>query len=148
MNAALVHALDESGYGLVSSTRLHGRYAIRLCVLNHTSGLRDVLDVLSWLETHDVALPAADAIDDQIRAHPILDRPASYGLRLEAGSPNIDPAELAALDVFAGVDDATLQFIAGTCHEKHAALGEHIVRRWDNNRDFYVISRRHRRGVR
>ena len=62
MNAALVHALDESGYGLVSSTRLRGRYAIRLCVLNHTSGLRDVLDVLSWLETHDVAVPAADDI--------------------------------------------------------------------------------------
>ena len=36
MNAALVNALAESGYGLVSSTRLHGRYAIRLCVLNHT----------------------------------------------------------------------------------------------------------------
>ena len=77
MNAALVHALDESGYGLVSSTRLQGRYAIRLCVLNHTSGPRDVLDVLSWLETRDVAVPAAGAVEDEIRAHPILERAAS-----------------------------------------------------------------------
>ena len=45
----------------------------------------------------------------------------------------------AALDVFADVDDATLQFLAGTCREKRAAPGEHIVRRWDTDRDFYVI---------
>ena len=44
-----------------------------------------------------------------------------------------------ALDVFAGVDDATLQFVADTCHEKRAALGEYVVRRWDTDRDFYVI---------
>ena len=138
MNAALVHALAESGYGLVSSTRLHGRYAIRLCVLNHTSGPRDVLDVLSWLETRDVAVPAAGAVDDEIRAYPILERAASTAVGW-GGYPNADPAELAGLDVFAGVDDATLQFLAGTCHEKRAAPGEHIVRRWDTDRDFYVI---------
>ena len=138
MNAALVHALAESGYGLVSSTRLHGRYAIRLCVLNHTSGLSDVLDVLSWLETRDVAPHAAGAVDDEIRAHPILDRAASTAVGW-SGCPNADPAELGALDVFAGVDDATLQFVADTCYEKRAALGEHVVRRWDNSRDFYVI---------
>jgi hypothetical protein len=137
MNAALVHALAESGYGLVSSTRLHDRYAIRLCVLNHTSGLRDVLDVLSWLETHEVAVPAAGAVDDELPALPVLDRAAST--EASWGCPNTDPAALAALDVFAGVDDATLQFLASTCHETRASLGEYVVRRWDTNRDFYII---------
>ena len=138
MNAALVQALDESGYGLVSSTRLQGRYAIRLCVLNHTSGPRDVVGVLSWLETRDVAVPADDEVQDQIRAHPILDRTASPTLTW-SGYPHPDPADLATLEAFAGVDETTLEFLASACYEKHAESGEPIVRRWGTDRDFYVI---------
>jgi glutamate/tyrosine decarboxylase-like PLP-dependent enzyme len=138
MNAALVHALDESGYGLVSSTRLQGRYAIRLCVLNHTSGPRDVLGVLSWLEAHDVPVPADDEVQEQIRAHPVLDRTASPTVTW-SGYPHPDPAELATLEAFAGVDESALEFLAGACYEKHAEPGEHVVRRWGADRDFYVI---------
>ena len=112
MNAALVQALDESGYGLVSSTRLQGRYAIRLCVLNHTSGPRDVVGVLSWLETRDVAVPADDEVQDQIRAHPILDRTASPTLTW-GGYPHADPADLATLEAFAGIDETTLRVPRG-----------------------------------
>jgi glutamate/tyrosine decarboxylase-like PLP-dependent enzyme len=50
-NAGLAAALERSGVGLVSSTRLHGRLALRLCVLNHTSGTEDVERVLAFLET-------------------------------------------------------------------------------------------------
>ena len=141
MNAALVNDLAESGYGLVSSTRLHGRYAIRLCVLNHTSGLRDVLDVLSWLEAHDVTVPPAGAIGEETLSSPILDARVKT-IRWVDGrnqSPKTDPAVLSELAVFRGVDEAILQFLAGTCHEKRIALGEHVVHRWDTNRDFYVI---------
>jgi len=45
-NAALVAAFAGTGLGLVSSTRLRGRYAIRLCVLNHGSGPDDIERVL------------------------------------------------------------------------------------------------------
>ncbi|HEV2785779.1 MAG TPA: aminotransferase class V-fold PLP-dependent enzyme, partial [Solirubrobacteraceae bacterium] len=41
-NAGLVVALEQSGLGLVSSTMLRGRYALRVCVLNHTTGRDDV----------------------------------------------------------------------------------------------------------
>jgi hypothetical protein len=138
MNAALVHALDESGYGLVSSTRLQGHYAIRLCVLNHTSGPRDVLGVLSWLEAHDVPVPADDEVQDQIRAHPVVDRTASP-TPTWSGYPHPDPAELANLEAFAGTDESALELLASACYEKHAELGEHVVRRWGTDRDFYVI---------
>jgi aromatic-L-amino-acid/L-tryptophan decarboxylase len=50
-NAALVERLRESGEGLVSSTRVSGRYALRICVLNHRSGEDDVERVLGWLAT-------------------------------------------------------------------------------------------------
>lgn len=53
-NAALVRALAESGTGFVSSTRLDGRYALRLCVENHTSRPEDVEQVLAWLESAPV----------------------------------------------------------------------------------------------
>jgi hypothetical protein len=36
---------------MVSSTRVDGRYALRMCVLNHRSGPQDVERVLHWLET-------------------------------------------------------------------------------------------------
>src|SRR5205085_808519 len=51
LNAKLVSAFEETGRGLVSSTRLHGRYAIRMCVMNHTTGPDDVTDTLDWFAT-------------------------------------------------------------------------------------------------
>ena len=54
-NARLVSALEESGLGLVSSTRLKGRYTIRMCVMSHTTGRGDVERVLDFLEEADVA---------------------------------------------------------------------------------------------
>ncbi len=52
-NTALVRSLAESGLGLISSTRLHGTYALRLCVLSHRTRARDVDLLLDWLETVD-----------------------------------------------------------------------------------------------
>ena len=48
-NAGLVRLLAESGEGMISSTRLDGRYALRLCVLNHRSSGADVDRVLRRL---------------------------------------------------------------------------------------------------
>ena len=47
-NAALVAAFEATGRGLVSSTRLRGRYAIRMCVMNHTTAEEHVRDTLDW----------------------------------------------------------------------------------------------------
>ncbi len=49
LNARLVRGLAESGVGLISSTRLHGRYALRLCVLNHRTRAHDLERVIDWL---------------------------------------------------------------------------------------------------
>ena len=55
LNADLDRRLAQSGEGMISSTRVDGRYALRLCVLNHRSRAEDVERVLSWLETAPVA---------------------------------------------------------------------------------------------
>ena len=55
LNTDLDRLLAESGEGMVSSTRIDGRYALRLCILNHRSRAEDVERVLAWLERAPVA---------------------------------------------------------------------------------------------
>ena len=50
LNADLDRRLAESGVAEISSTRLDGRYALRICVLNFRSRAEDVERVLGWLE--------------------------------------------------------------------------------------------------
>jgi glutamate/tyrosine decarboxylase-like PLP-dependent enzyme len=54
LNTSLVRALADSGVGMVSSTRVNGQYALRVCILNYRTRQEDVERVLSWLETAQV----------------------------------------------------------------------------------------------
>ena len=56
INSQLVARWEATGRGLVSSTRLHGRYAIRMCVMNHTSGAHEVKEIVRWLGSAPVPL--------------------------------------------------------------------------------------------
>ena len=49
INVDLVTRLEATGRVLVSSTRLRGRYAIRMCVMNHTTAAADVRRTVLWL---------------------------------------------------------------------------------------------------
>jgi glutamate/tyrosine decarboxylase-like PLP-dependent enzyme len=55
-NAELVARFETAGRGLVSSTRLRGRYAIRMCVMNHTTARSDVEQTVRWLATAPVVV--------------------------------------------------------------------------------------------
>ena len=61
--------LEESGIGLVSATRLKGRYTIRMCIMSHTSGEEDVDRVLDFLEQADVGAGRIGAVSAYER-HP------------------------------------------------------------------------------
>jgi len=50
LNAGLVKELADSGLGLISSTRTHGTYALRFCIMGHRTGPDDVASLLDWLE--------------------------------------------------------------------------------------------------
>ena len=52
VNVALVGAVERSGDVYVSSTRLFGRQAIRMCVLNPTTTAAHVHHALDIIETH------------------------------------------------------------------------------------------------
>jgi glutamate/tyrosine decarboxylase-like PLP-dependent enzyme len=125
-NAGLVAALERSGIGLVSSTRLRGRYAIRLCPLNHTTTADDVERVLSFLETAEPEPVVALERDREVR-------------RSWLRAPRVDPAVLGSIQLFASLDREDLARVARLVHLRDAAPGEHIVEQWTTSRDFYAI---------
>jgi glutamate/tyrosine decarboxylase-like PLP-dependent enzyme len=49
LNEELVRKLMESGLGMISSTRVRGAYALRLCILSYRTTQEDVTAVIDWL---------------------------------------------------------------------------------------------------
>jgi aromatic-L-amino-acid decarboxylase len=133
LNAELVTAFELEGRGLVSSTRLKDKYAIRMCVMNHTSGPRDVSETLDWFATAPrPALPVARRSGRPEDRHPDV-----RGGWADAG--DFDPATLRALAIFAELDGGTLELVARAGRELRVAPGETVIHRWHGTRHFYVI---------
>lgn len=110
----LVAALEQSGLGLISSTRVHGRPVLRLCILNHTTRAEDVERVLEFLETAEPLV----VHDGAYERHP----------ELPEGVP-----------LFARLDEPEAAAFAELSAERVVVSGETIIERWDLSRDFYVL---------
>jgi hypothetical protein len=119
-NAALVAAVEASGVGLISSTRLHGRYALRLCVLNHTSRREDIDAVLDLI--------AHGEVDDRYALAPLDDR-----------QPTIASGPLADVPLFARLDVAERARIADGAEVRALPAGAAVVERWEASREFFVV---------
>ena len=109
----LVAALEQSGIGFISSTRVHGRPALRLCILNHTSFAEDVERVIAFLES----------------AEPVA--------ALAGFDPHADVGD--CVPVFARLEPLEAELVAKLSSELRAPAGDTIVARWDTGRDFYVL---------
>jgi glutamate/tyrosine decarboxylase-like PLP-dependent enzyme len=134
LNAGLVEGLTASDEGHISSTRLRGRYALRMCVLNHTSTSGDIHRVLDWIETSPAPrLEGPETAATLYDRHPDVRQPSWLG-RLPA-----DVAELRNLPLFLDLTQRELDLIAHSAHEETAEPGQPIVRQWDPSREFYVI---------
>lgn len=133
VNAELVAAFEATGRGLVSSTRLHGRYAIRLCVMNHTTGPDDVREVLEWFASAPLPEPAGGA--------PELD----YGdvreeLRSGLGrGGGVAEHELRGVPLLKGLGARGAAVVRENATVLEVAAGEPVVRRWQGTRHFYVL---------
>ena len=128
LNAALVERLAETGQALVSSTRLHGVYAIRLCALNHTSRPEDVEWVLDWF--------AGASPPEPVPSAPPPERAATVA---DARQGPFAAAEVLALPLFEGCSEAVARRVAETAREITAMPGEDVIQRHQLERDFYVI---------
>jgi glutamate/tyrosine decarboxylase-like PLP-dependent enzyme len=131
-NEAIIARLAADGDVLLTSTMLRGRYVIRLCVLNHTSGWADVAHALDRVATVEVGEAPAGAAPER---GPVQ---ASVGLDwLEPQQTSVD--DLRRVAAFAEVDDeSAVRFLATAREERHHA-GTAITSRWDLARTFYLV---------
>jgi aromatic-L-amino-acid/L-tryptophan decarboxylase len=126
-NAGLASALERSGLGLVSSTRLHGRFALRLCVLNHQSTADDVERVLTLLETSE-----PEAAQTPYERHPAI-------VSSWPGLPEADVPSLRALPLFAGLEPDQAAQVATRASLREAEAGESLIEQWSLGAEFFVI---------
>ncbi|HUF69975.1 MAG TPA: aminotransferase class I/II-fold pyridoxal phosphate-dependent enzyme [Longimicrobiales bacterium] len=63
INAQLLRRLCDSGFALMSSTRVRNRYSLRFCILGHRTRRADVERTIEWLENSPVTtLPEAGGV--------------------------------------------------------------------------------------
>jgi aromatic-L-amino-acid/L-tryptophan decarboxylase len=130
LNTALVADLADSGEGMISSTRLLGRYCLRACILNHSTTEADVNRVLDWLATTPTRFSDTTVIHDARAAD------------VNAGWPFPDAAttdNLRSLHLFAGVAEQWIRWVATVGRRRHLAAGDNVVRQWELDRDFYLL---------
>jgi aromatic-L-amino-acid decarboxylase len=150
---ALAGELERSGTALVSTTRLAGQHAIRLCILNPTTSAEHVRRVIE----HFAAAPAPAAAPAAALAAALAAAGAAAGAGADAdagaaappggaasahGRTGImaDPGQdvLRAIPLLSGVPASTRHTVQarGVCLD--VAAGEEVIRRWDSDRFFYI----------
>jgi aromatic-L-amino-acid/L-tryptophan decarboxylase len=128
LNARLVSALEESGLGLVSSTRLKGRYTIRMCVMSHTSGAEHIDRVLDFLEQADVPDVGSEAV--RYERHPDV---TLSGIRRRTTDRRARFALLESLPP----EDAARVIAMG--EPRRIATGKTVIEEWDTSQEFFLI---------
>ena len=113
VNVWLAGELEATGRAMVSTTRLHGRFAVRLVVLSHLSDESDVRFTLDFFARTEVPR-SVYAVEPPVRA--LVDA-ALPGLLTDAGRHSIDEASF----------------------RRSFRAGETIVARWGTDRDFYIV---------
>jgi hypothetical protein len=126
---ALADALERSGDAFVSTTRLAGRHAIRLCILNPTSGEEHVRRVIEHFAQ-------ASAPPDVPRAITVPADSKAGVLGAPGSAHGTDVLE--HMPLLAGLPDSVIQAVRDRGNCVTVAAGEEIIRRWDADRFFYI----------
>jgi glutamate/tyrosine decarboxylase-like PLP-dependent enzyme len=135
-NEAIVAMLAMSGDVLLTSTVIGGRYAIRLCILNHTSGANDVAHALERVATAEVGGAAGSTLADAG-----ADRGARQaGVAVDwLAAHEVTPDDLRTLPGFESVpDEPAIRFLA-TAREETIVAGQALIERWALARTFYLV---------
>ena len=121
---ALADDLERTGMALVSATRLAGRHAIRLCILNPTSSEEHVRLVVEHFAGAPVPAAAPGGADADSRADVIA---------------GLGDGVLGTVPLLAGVPASIIRGIHARGVWLDVAAGEEVVRRWSSGRLFYII---------
>jgi glutamate/tyrosine decarboxylase-like PLP-dependent enzyme len=128
VNAALVEDIQADGSVFVSSAWVRGRFALRLCILNHSTTEAEVARALELAAT----LPVDTAPRAAVASYEPLERGWLRRARLDVHT-------LRTVPLFATLDDALAALVLRESYERRAAPGEPIVERWQLSRELYVV---------
>jgi aromatic-L-amino-acid decarboxylase len=133
-NAAIVAELGRSSDVFVTSTVIGGRYAIRLCVLNHTSDDEDIAHAIDRVASSmATGGPAAGAKGRRRTTR-------ESGLEIAwLQAHGFDPQQLRAVPAFGTVSaDQAVRFLA-SAREEAVVTGQAVTERWAFARTFYLV---------
>jgi len=127
---ALADELERRGTALVSTTRLAGRHAIRVCILNPTSSAEHVRQVIEHFASAPPPAAAGETVPHGGAAH-------------AAGRADIlaDSGQdvLRAVPLLSGVSASARHAVHTRGVPLDVAAGEEVIRRWDADRFFYIV---------
>ena len=126
---ALADELERGGTALVSTTRLAGRHAIRLCILNPTSSAEHVRHVIE----HFASAPPPAPAGRRCRRRRGLCR-ARADIMADSGRD-----VLRAVPLLSGVPASARHAVHARGVALDVAAGEEVIRRWDSDRFFYIV---------
>jgi CRP-like cAMP-binding protein len=118
---------------------LDGRYALRICVLNHTTGAADIGRLMDFFETAEPAVQAPPLAplgyerDHVVRAAPLRRRVGG------GAGCGVAASAIAGLELFAPLSESACERIAALARIEERAAGEAIVEQWEVSLDFFVI---------
>jgi aromatic-L-amino-acid decarboxylase len=121
---ALADELERSG-AFVSTTRLAGRHAVRMCILNPTSSEQHVRQVIEHFAGASIppAEPGSGAAYTDPRASVLAE----------------DDDMLRAVSLLSGAPGSTIRAVRDRGTYIDIAAGEEVIRQWDSDRSFYIV---------
>jgi aromatic-L-amino-acid decarboxylase len=131
VNLALVGAVEASGEVYVSSTRLFGRQAIRLCILNPTTTsahVHQALDIIEKTPLDELRVPGPAPLQ--------RDPDVTTGW---LARPTVATADLARVPLFAAMTSNDAAAVLARAAERRLQPGETLIEQWDTSRDLFVI---------
>ena len=136
LNERIVASLAASGDVLLTSTFIGGRYVIRLCVLNHTSELDDVIYALERVAEAD---PSGDGTNGVVTPTPerAARQAATQIQPAHDGLPVV--ADVRAVGAFDGATDAEIGQLLAPARLERVLTGELVTERWARARTFYLV---------
>ena len=139
-NEEIVSQLAAGGDVLLTSTTIGGRYAIRLCILNHTSAAADVAFALDLVAAADPPAQATGTADPAPRS----ERRERAAVQAAVGidwltAHDATTADLRSAPLFASIDDDQARRFLGTAREEVYGAGDAVTERWALARTFYIV---------
>jgi aromatic-L-amino-acid/L-tryptophan decarboxylase len=133
-NEAIVKSLATGGEVLLTATTILGRYAIRLCVLNHTSTHEDVafaIDRVAEAEVSELALAAPAQSARPVAGTTVETAPPTH--------PGFGVDDLRRVPGFDSITDDQADRFLAVAREERFREGQIVTERWAHARTFYIV---------